>query len=105
MVDGREIGRFTRKQLEEGLDLTTLPGHPANRQAQQVFALNRQHNDLFFACWRKVMCVPGPDGLPSAETWSKAQKLLAQEAAIVGRERAAAQPLPHRIELRAVGRG
>ena len=52
-IDGEKVGGFTKEQLEEGINLATLPT-PMAKQAAKVHDLTLKHNDIHFACWRDV---------------------------------------------------
>lgn len=52
-IDGEKVGRFTKDQLEEGINLATLPT-PMAKQAAKVHDLTLKHNDIHFARWRDV---------------------------------------------------
>jgi hypothetical protein len=95
-IDGEKVGSFTKEQLEEGINLATLPT-PMAKQAAKVHDLTLKHNDIHFARWRDV------------EISLKAYKLAGESAVvaaldelekqIVELQRAAAKPQQQRFEL------
>lgn len=95
-IDGKPIGTFTKEELASGVNLALLPT-PMAKQAMDVHALTRLHNDLHFTRWR-VVHVPHQDNLSTPYTKSM-DALDRAEADIVKQQRAAAQPKPHRFEL------
>ena len=95
-IDGHPVGTFGSDQLSAGIDLAGLPT-PMARQAAAVHALTLEHNALRWTRWRKIQ-VPR-EAVNSAELKETLQALDAQEAAVVARQRAAAQPRPRRYEL------
>ncbi len=99
-VDGQPVDTFTEQDLHNGIDLTQYPALPENQQAQQVLALvndriNKWHD--FFK---------GHGGLAQANdvpTDAEIGTLKADDAsldALRAQERDAAQPKPHRFDLR-----
>ncbi len=95
-IDGEEVGRFTREQLAEGLNLAELPT-PMTKQAAIVHGLTVRHNDLHFARWRSVQ-VP-LQGNSSRRLRRALKALDSLEDDLVKQQRAAAQPKSHRYEL------
>jgi lysophospholipase L1-like esterase len=95
-IDGELLGTFTRSQLEVGINLALLPT-PMLKQAAAVHKLTLKHNDLHFFRWRQVQ-VPLQKDYPD-----KLEKILSSfdelEAGVVEKQRALAQPKPHRFEL------
>jgi hypothetical protein len=68
------------------------------RQAAQVHKLTIKHNDVHHVRWRQVEV---PWQVEKAPHLNAALKGLdALEADVVAEQRAAAQPVPHRYELR-----
>jgi lysophospholipase L1-like esterase len=96
-IDGKTVGNFTKEELAAGINLAMAPT-PMVRQALDVHALTRLHNDLHFTRWR-VVHVPHQDDL--APHYAKSMAALDKaEADIVKQQRAAAQPKPRRFELK-----
>ena len=95
-IDGEEIGTFSREQLADGLNLATL-NTPMARQAAEVHRLTLKHASIHNKRWRDVQ-VPLQD--EAGPALNKALAALDEvEAEVVQRQRAAAQPRPHRFEL------
>ena len=95
-IDGEEIGTFSREQLADGLNLATL-NTPMARQAAEVHRLTLKHAAIHNKRWRDVQ-VPLQD--EAGPALNKALAALDEvEAEVVQRQRAAAQPRPHRFEL------
>ncbi len=98
IIDGDEVGVFGREALREGINLATLPTAMA-RQAAGVHALTLKHNNIHFARWRQVQVPLENDALVQEPLVLGAMDSL--ESELLQRQRAAAQPKPHRFELRA----
>jgi lysophospholipase L1-like esterase len=95
-IDGEEVGRFTKEQLAEGINLATL-ATPMTKQAAAVHALTLKHNNVHFTRWRSVQ-VPLEKDAP-AQARKTLDALDELEAELVRQQRATAQPKPHRYEL------
>jgi lysophospholipase L1-like esterase len=95
-IDGKEVGTFTKEQLEKGVNLATLPT-PMLEQAKTVHKLTLEHNNFHFLRWRTVQ-VPHEHEAP-AEVAKAIEGLDGIEAKIVARQREAAKPKPHKFEL------
>jgi len=99
-IDGEEVGSFSKQQLAEGINLTTLPT-PMSKQAAEVHKLTLQHNNIHFQRWRQIQ-VPLADK-KSPKVQKAVKGLMAalddEEAAVVKQQRAAAQPKPHQFLL------
>ena len=52
-IDGEIIGRFSKEQLSNGINLATMMT-PMMRQATQVHELTNKHIDLQFTRWRQI---------------------------------------------------
>jgi lysophospholipase L1-like esterase len=95
-IDGEEIGKFTKEELAEGINLAVLPT-PMAKQAMTVHDLTLKHNDIHYARWREIQ-VPLQDRLlPHLQ--AALAVLDSLEAEVVKQQRAAAQPKPRRYEL------
>jgi lysophospholipase L1-like esterase len=95
-IDGAAVGTFSREDLARGINLASI-ATPMTRQAMDVLALTRLHNDLHFTRWRTIH-VPRQDNL--TDPFRKTMDALDRaEADIVRQQRAAAQPKPRRYEL------
>lgn len=95
-IDGLKVAEYTKEELERGVNLSVLPT-PMVKQAMDVHRLTQQHNKVHFIRWRDVQVPFEKDGL--ANTPTTLAGLDAIEAELVKRQRAAAQPRPHRFEL------
>jgi lysophospholipase L1-like esterase len=95
-IDGEKVGAFTQEQLQEGINLATLPT-PMAKQAAKVHDLTLKHNNIHFVRWRDVQIT------------LKDYKLAGEQAAVVAldrledqlvqQQRAAAQPKLRHYEL------
>jgi lysophospholipase L1-like esterase len=101
-IDGSPVGDFTKEQLAEGVNLAAF-STPMLKQALDVHKLTLEHNNIHFARWRQVQ-VPLAR-YKSDRTQNATKELLAaldeEEAGVVQKQRAAAQPVEHRYELTA----
>ena len=99
-IDGSKVGTFSKEQLANGVNLAILPT-PMVKQANEVHGLTLQHNNIHFTRWRQVQ-VPLANN-KSAKTQAAVKALMdaldEDEAALVVKQRAAAQPKPHQFEL------
>ena len=97
-IDGKAIGDFTRAQLAEGVNLATL-ATPMAEQAGSVHKLTlrraKAHNDR----WRSIQ-VPYQEYARTPGFARALEGLDALEAEIQVEQRAAAQPKPHKFELK-----
>ncbi|HLK60752.1 MAG TPA: SGNH/GDSL hydrolase family protein [Chthonomonadaceae bacterium] len=98
-VDTHDMGTFSSADLARGVDLAALPDLPSNRQAQEVLDLTRQHNQLHFRRWREVQVPHTTNGAVDAATQHAMDNLDAQAAEAVRKQRDAAQPYSHQVEL------
>jgi lysophospholipase L1-like esterase len=96
-IDGEAVGSFTKEQLAEGVNLATL-ATPMARQAARVHQLTLRHNNLHFARWRSLQ-VPYQD-LISPHLARAIEELDALELELVADQKAAAQPVAHKFELK-----
>jgi lysophospholipase L1-like esterase len=97
-IDEMHAGTFGAESLASGINLAELPT-PMARQAAEVHAHTLQHNALHWWAWRQIQVSLAPT--PSPELTEALRALDALEAAMVRRQREAAQPRPRRYELRA----
>jgi lysophospholipase L1-like esterase len=95
-IDGEKVGDFTKEQLQEGINLATLPT-PMAKQAAKVHDLTRKHNDIHFARWRDVQVTLQDYKFAGEQAAVHALDKL--EDQIVQQQRAAAQPKPRHYEL------
>jgi len=95
-IDGEEVGTFSAKQLEQGLNLAELPT-PMVKQAWAVHDLTLKHNNLHAARWRELQVSLGQQSLPHLSQAIEALDNV--EADLVMLQRQAAQPKARRYEL------
>ncbi len=97
-IDGKSIGSFTKDQLAEGVNLATLPT-PMFEQAARVHQLTLKRAKIHNQRWRDVQ-VPY-QGYSQNPGFAKAiEGLDAIEGEVQVEQRAAAQPKPHKFELK-----
>jgi lysophospholipase L1-like esterase len=96
-IDGEPAGSFSAEQLASGINLAELTT-PMARQAAAVHALTLQHTAIHNTRWRQLQ-VPLQNS-ESPELLSALKSLDELEARLVRDQHAAAQPRPHRYELR-----
>lgn len=96
-IDGMHAGTFGAESLASGVNLAELPT-PMAAQAAEVHTQTLQHNALHFWAWRQIQVALAPT--PSPELTDALRALDALEAAMVRRQREAAQPRARRFELR-----
>ena len=98
-IDAKTIGDFTKGQLAEGVNLATL-ATPMSEQAANVHQLTLRRATLHNQRWRMIQ-VPY-QAYNKSSGFSKAlDGLDALEAEVQVEQRAAAQPKPHKFELKA----
>jgi hypothetical protein len=99
-IDGADVGAFTKGQLAEGINLATLPT-PMAKQAAQVHKLTLQHDNTHFQRWRQVQVPFTEDKTPKVQKAAKnlMTALDEEEAAVVKKQRHAAQPRRHQFLL------
>jgi lysophospholipase L1-like esterase len=95
-IDGEKVGSFTKKQLDEGINLATLPT-PMAKQSAKVHDLTVKHNDIHFARWRDVQISLKDYKLAGEPAAVEALDKLEEQ--IVQVERATARPLVRHYEL------
>lgn len=94
-IDGNQIGVFSARQLQGGVNLAMLRT-PMSEQAAEVQELTIEHSDVHFARWRTVQ-VPLENSPGEADAAIKALDDL-DEALVRGRHNAA-QPRIHRFAI------
>ena len=95
-IDGEEVGRFGKQQLEEGINLAVLPT-PMAKQAMAVHELTLKHNNVHFARWREVEVPLETDQSPHRQAAIDALDRL--ESDLIEEQRAAAQPKARHYQL------
>ena len=97
-IDGKPVGTFSKAQLAEGVNLATLPT-PMLEQAASVHQLTLKRAKAHQQRWRDVQ-VPYQAYAKSPGFAKALEGLDALEAEIQVEQRAAAQPKPHKFELK-----
>ena len=97
-IDGEPVGSFGADQFAAGINLAEL-ATPMVRQAADVHQLTLRHNNIHYAPWRQVQVPMEKDPTPHLHEAMDALDLV--EADVIQEQRAAAQPRPHKFELRA----
>ncbi len=95
-IDGENVGDFTSQQLQEGINLATLPT-PMLKQADNVHDLTLKHNNMHFVRWRDVQVTLKDYKLAGEPAAVAALDKLENE--LVQQQRAAAQPKLRHYEL------
>jgi len=95
-IDGEKVGDFTQEQLQEGIDLATLPT-PMAKQAAKVHDLTLKHNNIHFARWRDVQISLQDYKLAGEKEVVDALDKLEEQ--LVQQQRATAQPKLRHFEL------
>jgi hypothetical protein len=91
LIDGLKTATYTRAELEQGVNLATVPT-PNSVQALHVLDLVFKKNNAYFERWRKVQLANGP-----AERLAELDQQVADFEAQIDRAR---QPKPHHFELK-----
>ncbi len=95
-IDGQTIGTFPDSELAKGVNLAVLQT-PMSKQAMEVRDWTVRHIDIHQFRWRTLQVPLQDAGLNSIPQSLK--DLDADEAEVVARQRAAAQPNPHSYQL------
>jgi lysophospholipase L1-like esterase len=95
-IDGAAVGTFTSDDLAKGVNLATLKT-PMATQASDVYRLTVSHSTVHNDRWRSIQVPLTPFNLQ--ETKSAMDSLDALEAALVAKQREAAQPKPHTFQI------
>jgi len=95
-IDDEEVASFTREQLAQGVNLGEL-ATPMAKQAAEVHELTLRHNDLHYARWREVQVPLQEQSFAHLKAAFEALDHLEDE--VIAKQRATAQPRPHRFEL------
>ncbi len=99
-VDDTEVGTFAKEDLERGINLALLPT-PMTTQAAMVADLTQQRGTAHNNRWRTYQMSLAADVNPAvvAALPPLLAALDAEEGQIAQKQRAAAQPKPHRYTL------
>lgn len=95
-INGTPVGTFSRGDLEQGINLASLPT-PMAKQAAAVHALTLKHNNVHNARWRTLQ-TPLADDKP-AHLESAMRALDELEEDLVAHQRRTAQPVACWYEL------
>ncbi len=95
-IDDLDVGVFSRQQLEDGIELSSLDT-PMVRQAWQVVLMTQQRASMQYAQWRTVEI--GLTDVPGVQRDRALRSLDALEQAVILRQRELATPHPHRFQL------
>jgi lysophospholipase L1-like esterase len=98
-IDGESVGTFSKGQLADGVNLALL-ATPMNKQAANVHQLTVKRAKIHNQRWREVQ-VPYASYSKNPGFAQAIAGLDAIEAEVQVEQRAAAQPKPHRFELKA----
>ncbi len=98
-IDGDPVGTFTADQLSASVNLSPL-ATPMSAQALEVLQLTYYHNHLRYTSRRFVSFPLAKYGFETTRPAIDALDLLEND--VVAAQRAAAQPKPHRFEIRPV---
>ncbi len=98
MIDGKEIGNYTKAQLAEGVNLATVPT-PMLEQAAAVHQLTVKRAKIHNQRWRDVQ-VPYAAYSKNPGFAKAIEGIDGIEAEVQVEQRAAAQPKPHKFELK-----
>lgn len=101
-IDGDAVGTFPAEQLQAGINLALLDT-PMNKQAIRVFQLVQERENVHFGLWKRLE-FPVND-LPLAHKQQAAEAMAALEQDLREKQHTAAQPRPHRYELRPIETG
>jgi lysophospholipase L1-like esterase len=95
-IDGKEVGKFTKQDLAQGINLALLPT-PMLDQANAVYDLTVLHNNIHYSRWRNIQVPLHNKQLE--EVRDAEQSLDKLERKVVQLQRDAALPKPHHYEL------
>lgn len=100
-IDEKAIGTFTAQQLNDGVDLASLPT-PMRDQAMRVFQLVRERGEVHNQRWRSIQThwALGPEKAASKEKEDVLKAFDRYDAALDAEVRRAAQPVPHQYAVR-----
>jgi hypothetical protein len=95
LIDGKSVGKFSRTDLEQGVNLA-LFDTPMVQQSLEVQKLTNHHSDLFRVRWHQIQMAFA--GEPSLDKALKALETLEQD--VVKKQRATAKPVVHTYVLK-----
>src|SRR5262249_31666220 len=105
IIDGKDVAKFSAKQLAEGINLGNLQSGPIFDKGQKIFAAINDKNKIVHGRFRGVVMAQIPDFLKDIGEERRAAELTKRMDK--GNERQAeiyrmAQPIAWRCELKAV---
>jgi lysophospholipase L1-like esterase len=95
-IDGTTVGTFSEADLANGVNLATL-NTPMSQQANDVYQLTVEHATIHNDRWRSIQVPLAKYNLP--QTKAAMDSLDTLEAALVAKQREAAQPRAHTFQL------
>lgn len=95
-IDGHRVESFSKEELGEGVNLTTLET-PMADEAAAVHALTVKHNLVHYVRWRQIELPLLSDGVP--QKYSALGSLDALEAELIHAQRTTARPKAHSYQL------
>jgi lysophospholipase L1-like esterase len=95
-IDGQAIGDFTKQELEQGVDLSTLDT-PMMRQAAEVHTLTLRRAAVRYAMWRTL--VVGLEDQKSRQRDDAIKSMQRLEDQLIAKQHEKARPIAHRFEL------
>ncbi len=104
-IDGEKVGEYTADELSQGVNLGNLGAGPLFKQAQDVFQMIRQKNEIVHKRFRQVVMAPSVYWLADVYKERKPKELKKLMEDIQSRQEAIykkVQPTAHRFELKAV---
>jgi lysophospholipase L1-like esterase len=96
VIDGINIGSFSSADLANGVNLALL-NTPMSQQANEVYQLTIDHTTIHNDRWRHIQVPLAKYTLPQAKAAMDSLDQL--EAAVVAKQREAAQPRAHTFQL------
>jgi len=99
-IDGERVGAWSSEDWEKGVNLGSLTT-PMSVQAMAVQFLTNRHAEVHWSRWR-IVDVPlkNIDGAAeSSERKAAINALDALDSALIAKQRARAQPVPHVFEI------
>jgi lysophospholipase L1-like esterase len=102
-IDGTEVGKYTAKQLTEGVNLGNLTSGPIWEQANKVFQAINEKNQMVHQRFRGVVMFGAPDWLKDVADERKPQELakrMEKIAAAQAKVYELAKPRPRKFEIK-----
>jgi lysophospholipase L1-like esterase len=99
LVDGQPQGVFTRAQLESGIDLTSLPDLPQNKQASEVEAIVQDRTDQWHEFFKGGTGIAHKEDVPTDDELAALRNEDASLTPLREKAHDAAQPKEHTFKL------